>query len=514
MTTKGKKMRGTDPFAAFLAARPATLRKEALKTTQDSEGTVVFAGDEPLTASACDLDTSAYASFLNLRPPKRAPTPPEPEPTLEDRLRQELYKTKNQLLEVAIQAERNVLSGMIEKNLNGETVEVEDESKMELDERERLRRSRRVKKAQKYLEHPERIGQEFSDSEAEDEAMKKVEVATQCSGSDSRRNSKMDRQFGSSASGIKASTYSAFGNYGQSGLGFAAGRSSKMAMSMSTPNLSSIGGTTKLPPIHSDPVGVPISPMSTMCESPINAANDPFMKCWWSKTRCWNAKIGKKDLRAARQSLPLPGGCVVLGNGKVPLTSGSHLLTTGYYFAFQIDQIDEDNFPLDNVKDMTIGFGVSHLPARHKACDKPVYGYEVPGTILVGYGQHLIDHGAWFRQDHWDSKDLKVGDVVGCQIAPDGALVVWVNGEQVLRVSTSLGDPNASPSKKIRISPRRVLFPMVDLHGRVSAVTLLPKAALPNLPLRAKNPIVETAESFRKRQAAWERQMEEEDSFM
>ncbi|CAE7221355.1 asphd2 [Symbiodinium natans] len=215
----------------------------------------------------------------------------------------------------------------------------------------------------------------------------------------------------------------------------------------------------------------------------------------WERTalRSWNIHISQRDLRAHRRDSDLAAGGVVYGNGFMRLFSGSHLLCTGYFYAFKIDAVDDEHFPLDSLRDMSLAFGVSHLPGGHKLGIRSMYAYEIPGTILVGYGRHIVDSGEWFTQSAWDPKSLVVGDVVGVHINPLGDLVVWVNGEQVLRTVTSLteGNRNELNPRRKALGPRRTLFPVIDLHGRVSAVTLLPEMSMPNLNLKARSKIRE-----------------------
>ncbi|CAE7651037.1 STE20 [Symbiodinium sp. CCMP2456] len=214
---------------------------------------------------------------------------------------------------------------------------------------------------------------------------------------------------------------------------------------------------------------------------------------WFTQRRSWNIHISHRDLRAHRRDAELAAGGVVYGNGYIRLFSGSHLLCTGYFYAFKIDAVDDEHFPLDSLRDMSLAFGVSHLPGGHKLGIRTMYAYEIPGTILIGYGKHVVDSGEWFTQTAWDPKSLVVGDVVGVHINPLGDLIVWVNGEQVLRTVTSLteGNRNDLNPRRKALGPRRTLFPVIDLHGRVSAVTLLPEMSMPNVNLKARNKIRE-----------------------
>jgi len=266
---------------------------------------------------------------------------------------------------------------------------------------------------------------------------------------------------------------------------------SPLSLSSSVPNLQA-SASPFLPAISS--------------RSPVESLRDePMLSGWWSKTRCWNISISKRDMKARRQTLGLPGGTVVLGNGRMPIFNESGL-AKGYFFAFQIDAVDDENFPLDGLKDMALVIGVSNFPARHRSCERPMYAYEVPDAVLVGYGGHLVDKGKWMKTS-WDPKRLKRDDVVGVLVTEEGDIVVFVNEELVLRVKTSLNEniiaaqalsistmslgvdgesPSRRPSKRraSKTAPvKRVLFPILDLHGRVSAVTLLPRMSPPHVPL-------------------------------
>lgn len=183
------------------------------------------------------------------------------------------------------------------------------------------------------------------------------------------------------------------------------------------------------------------------------------------------------------------------------LYTGSHLLSPGYFYSFQITGIDELHFPKDSVKGLQFAFGFSRLPAHDKHCERPQYAYEIPGTMLVGYGNRVIDEGKWYRQANagWEPKDLELRDEVGVLLTPDGDMVVFVNREQVLRVTTSFAAEfkAASPTSADGPSPmsptarlRKIAFyPIIDLCGRVSAVTLNARKGPPNVALKHKNKI-------------------------
>jgi len=190
----------------------------------------------------------------------------------------------------------------------------------------------------------------------------------------------------------------------------------------------------------------------------------------------------------------MPGGCVVLGDGRIPLYTGRHLLSPGYYFTFTIETLDDTHFPLSRVRDMSFGFGVSRLPPSHRSCERPTYAYEIPGSIVIGYGTHVIDGNKWWKTD-WDPAVLEQGDLVGVLVNPEGDVAVFVNGSQVLRVRTSLADDarfdplplSPKSPKSPSAGPRRQLYPVVDLHGRVAAVKLAGNGAPPNVMLKTRN---------------------------
>lgn len=267
-----------------------------------------------------------------------------------------------------------------------------------------------------------------------------------------------------------------------------------LGSSMSMPNLqrsktdlvstAGAGNTTLLPPIAgaSKPAATeePPQPIAKTEEGP------PLLHGWWTKRRCWNVNVSNKDLTARRKNMAMSGGTVIVGNGRLPLFTGTHLLSCGYFYSFRVEALDDAHFPAQECGDLSFGFGVSRHPAHHKSCERPMFAYEIPKTVLVGYGNKVIDGTKWWRSS-WDSKDLREKDVVGVLIPPNGDIVVYVNEVQVLRVPTSLVEDY--DHKKPKSGTRRTLFPVIDLHGRVSAVTLLPGGAPPNIPLQTRNPL-------------------------
>lgn len=206
------------------------------------------------------------------------------------------------------------------------------------------------------------------------------------------------------------------------------------------------------------------------------ASQESMLSGWWPKTSNWNVLM-KDKVVARRRNLKSSGGSVLLGDGPAPERSNS--MISGHFFAFQVMQVDDTNHPLDQLRGASIGFGFSQLPASHPSCDHPVYAYEIPKCILVGYGPHFIDGRRWQKTDY-DPRFLRVGDCVGVLLTSSGDLIVFVNGSPVLRVPTSLAEeaPVNMASGAMRRTPP--LYPVCDLHGRIYEVQLLPYAGPPH----------------------------------
>jgi hypothetical protein len=219
-----------------------------------------------------------------------------------------------------------------------------------------------------------------------------------------------------------------------------------------------------------------------VAERNLRAADEPPLRNWYSRRRLWNVSVSRDGLTARRHNKPIPGGAVVLGDGRIPLFTGRQLANPGYFYSVKITSIDDSHFSLGKCKDLAFAFGVSRLPANDFACEKPSYAYEIPGTVLVGYGEKIIDGGKWLQSD-WDPKDLKVGDEVGVLVTMEGELVVYLNEEMVICVKSSLGEDASKRRKSKAGSKKRSLFPVIDLHGRVASVQLVPKKPPPNIPL-------------------------------
>jgi len=225
--------------------------------------------------------------------------------------------------------------------------------------------------------------------------------------------------------------------------------------------------------------------MRPMAEGRKREPAEHLLGAWHTKKHSWNTKfskaLGDPNTKVGRGTLDHPGGAMAVGDGRLTLHKQSHLACHGYFWAFAIDEVAEGLFPAGITRAMSIGFGVTKI-APQNLPSKRTYAYEYPDTTLVGYGGHIIDRGQWTRVP-WDPIDLRVGDVVGNLITEEGDLVVFVNGLQVLRLATSLEDDEDVGHH------RRSLFPVVDLCGRISSVTLLPKSAPPNVRLTVRTKV-------------------------
>merc|ERR1719370_1068237 len=122
--------------------------------------------------------------------------------------------------------------------------------------------------------------------------------------------------------------------------------------------------------------------------------------------------ITKDRLQCRRLGLATPGGSVVLGDGPMPFFMGSHLLNKGYYYCVRINAIDED-WPGDS--GVSLALGVSRLSAREKklqGSNCPLYAYEIPGVVLLGYGSTWVDERKWYHSP-WGTSGLSAGDTIG-----------------------------------------------------------------------------------------------------
>mmetsp|Transcript_96239 Transcript_96239/g.299817 ORF Transcript_96239/g.299817 Transcript_96239/m.299817 type:complete len:476 (-) Transcript_96239:27-1454(-) len=452
-STKGPMSLG-DPFAAFLAVRqvpgaqPEATRLQPLWKTKKAP---------ERTKAGADADSDPFASFMALRPQR--PLPP-PESATEQSLREDLLRTKRQLLEVGLKAELKALDPACPP--------------------ETAARLRKVRKAQRYLENPERTLETLSGPPSESSESEPEEPAV-------------------------VHTQSKFLTPGAAGHGAAGGPASRppsaswkpaLAASASAPCLGSARSSSPFAAARAGTDSMNVTALPPICKTASLAASaappkpkpaedkSPILQGWWPRSKSWNVGVSNKELTAKRHNLAMCGGTVVLGNGRLPLFTGSHLLLSGFFYAFQVDAVDDKHFPLDGCRDLSFGFGVSRYPPTHRNCERPVFGYEIPDSIFIGYGDRVIDRSKWYHSD-WNPKDLCEKDVVGVLIPPDGDIVVFVNGEQVLRVPTSLAEDG--DFSRSRSSQRRTLWPVVDLHGRVCAVTLLTRQSPPNKPLQPRS---------------------------
>jgi len=207
---------------------------------------------------------------------------------------------------------------------------------------------------------------------------------------------------------------------------------------------------------------------------------------WWTSTRTWNAGLSRDRMRLRRLDASVAGGCVALGDGKLEMVHDS-TPNHGYYYALRIEAVDDVNFPLkedgnEKTHVLSSGFGFSKLPPCDPSCEKPMFAYEIPDSVVVGYNGHLISNKRWTAVD-WDPKNLQVGDILGMFIALRSAdLFVLVNGEVKLRLATSLKPDKDAPTSQHGV--KQIVWPLVDLHGRITAVSLLTDELPPPNPIR------------------------------
>jgi len=240
------------------------------------------------------------------------------------------------------------------------------------------------------------------------------------------------------------------------------------------------------------PDGLAATPAtSSKKSSPRDIARDQLLSGWWSKTRCFNLMIGKDPTQCRRSALGTMGGCLAFGNGRLPLFKGTHLLLSGYFYCFKIKAMDTSRLPVRGYSQgSALAVGISRIsPAQRQLQGAmcPLYGYEVPGSVVVGYGPHVVEDGKWFKSP-WDTNVLQIGDKVGVLLTPEGDLVIFHNDVQALRLPTNLA-AGAVVGTSTQALQKRCYYAMVDLSGHVSEVTMLPKAEPPNVPLLLKDTI-------------------------
>eukprot|EP00747_Dinoflagellata_sp_TGD_P190791 gnl/TRDRNA2_/TRDRNA2_53160_c0_seq1.p1 gnl/TRDRNA2_/TRDRNA2_53160_c0~~gnl/TRDRNA2_/TRDRNA2_53160_c0_seq1.p1 ORF type:complete len:541 (+),score=69.26 gnl/TRDRNA2_/TRDRNA2_53160_c0_seq1:172-1623(+) len=443
-----------------------------------------FSKDGPLSPKAPATDP--FATFLTLRPPK----PPEPS-TTEQSLREELMRTKRQLLQVALAHETKILNSV---DLSSPTEET-------------AQRVRQMRHAQKYLRHPEKTRDALSEGSDDDHlsdgwASSSQPASVPSTSPPPSRSSKRGSTRGSVASSNADSA---------SGTPLSKGRHSASAPNLTTSakdekNLEGSQGkkgkrnkksktATSLPPIGGETMeSVKEEVKIKKRPEPLRVQphdTEPLLSGWYSKVRSWNTVFERKGVKPGRETtvkrhtLEMPGGCLVFGNGRMPLFKGGNLQNPGFFFAFEVTALAEEQFGREDVKGLGLGFGFSRVAPSDKRCERRVYGYEIPGSVMIGYGGHVIDRDHWYKIGSWDTSNLEVGDIVGLLVTcKDADIVVYVNGKQVFRMETSLAEELRGGLGDTSV--KWGLFPVIDLHGFVSAVTLLPRAQPPNLPLQAR----------------------------
>lgn len=277
-----------------------------------------------------------------------------------------------------------------------------------------------------------------------------------------------------------------------------------------------------------------------MSQHPKKSRLGGFLGEWYSKKRAWNVrmypKFGTPNLVVRRNTPEIPGGGVVFGNGKLPLFRRGADILRGFFYGFQIDQINDEHFPVQKCHGMTFAFGVSRTPPGDLR-GRASYAYEVPTSVLVGYDSNVVlpmetaeneevkysadnrvlpPKPRWLKSK-WDPKELRRGDQVGCLVTKESDFVAFVNGRQVFRVhckallededagscpvEEDLGsdtegedEEDGDAEGKMRQGRRRTefptrppLYPLIDLCGRVASVQLVKTAAPPNVILKQRD---------------------------
>merc|ERR1712137_655503 len=89
----------------------------------------------------------------------------------------------------------------------------------------------------------------------------------------------------------------------------------------------------------------------------------PLLQSWHNVKKRWNIAFkGRKGEEVKRQNLLSTGDCVVIGDGRMPMLVDRKSNNVGWYFTFKVDGVDEEHFPLETLKDLTSGFGVTRTP--------------------------------------------------------------------------------------------------------------------------------------------------------
>jgi len=475
----------SNPFATFLAARPETNPRSPSKVGSHLGKfsgfkigeTLVLGGSLDGLGLGTDEASDPFYSFLAQRPTH---------PTHEaEWLKAEVFRTKKQLLQVAVDAELKFIS---------DQPSPEDATRL-----------RRIKVAQRYLEHLELIGEPFSGAGTVVSEDGRSRPST--AGGEAKSGGVADGSAGSFG-GAGGSIVAAVCEEVLEAPGGCEKRVHALTSSTSLPSILGGLGSPSVGSRVGTPTAASRSRFGTAATAMTGASlgstlrttgalsigtnglpkeeKEPLLEGWYSKTRSFNIQIGKGDLQCRRFSSAMPGGTFVLGNGRVPFFTGSHLLVKGYYFAFRVDQVDPKP-PQGADLGYSLAIGISRMSPSHtrlRGSTSPLYAYEVPGAVILGYGGHFIDQGKWYKAP-WDSNEVRAGDKVGVLITNDGEFVLYVNDEQVFRTGTTLGLGPKTTTKKS-------YYPIVDLCGKVSGLKLQPVTEPPNKPLEVARPLEPT----------------------
>jgi hypothetical protein len=121
-----------------------------------------------------------------------------------------------------------------------------------------------------------------------------------------------------------------------------------------------------------------------------------------------------------------------------------------------------------------LAIGVTHTPPI-TVTQAPSKAEEVPGTVTVGYAGSVYLNG-YERALAWNPGHLQIGQRLGLLITDDGKgdLIVFEDQKPVAVI-----DGRALSEAGIRDAP---LYPVVELFGATSGVTLCPRASVPARP--------------------------------
>mmetsp|Transcript_88677 Transcript_88677/g.286459 ORF Transcript_88677/g.286459 Transcript_88677/m.286459 type:complete len:471 (-) Transcript_88677:317-1729(-) len=329
----------SNPFATFLAARPETNPRSPSKVGSHLGKfsgfkigeTLVLGGSLDGLGLGTDEASDPFYSFLAQRPTH---------PTHEaEWLKAEVFRTKKQLLQVAVDAELKFIS---------DQPSPEDATRL-----------RRIKVAQRYLEHLELIGEPFSGAGTVVSEDGRSRPST--AGGEAKSGGVADGSAGSFG-GAGGSIVAAVCEEVLEAPGGCEKRVHALTSSTSLPSILGGLGSPSVGSRVGTPTAASRSRFGTAATAMTGASlgstlrttgalsigtnglpkeeKEPLLEGWYSKTRSFNIQIGKGDLQCRRFSSAMPGGTFVLGNGRVPFFTGSHLLVKGYYFAFRVDQVD------------------------------------------------------------------------------------------------------------------------------------------------------------------------------